>query len=650
MEIRFVNMPPSSLKWPSIGLSQLKSILEKTDFQEEIEVKIDHLNYEFARFIGIENYCCLTSTRLFKAYNYLEWFFRSVAFPRLPDNRIAYFQNEGIEIQRAFSPKEIPEAREKIMIANQLLPLRGNLEDFLDEIIIQLGLDKADVVGFTSMFSQNVPSMALARLIKKHNPNVITVMGGSNCESPMGEEIVRNFEMIDYVFSGPSLCSFPTFIKHLINNNQSELKKINGVFSRSNLEQVNYSVFKSNFQSGTILPIGDELGRDEYLELDYDSFLHTRRLLSNEDLPEAGLFFETSKGCWWGERAHCTFCGLNSTTMDYKSSSASNAIQQISQLTEKYGEEVRQFLAVDNIMDKNYPEEVFAKLRPKHQVKIHYEVKSDLSLEQLSLMKSGGVKAMQPGIEALNSNLLKLMKKGVTSTQNIRFIKDVTKLHMDLNWALLIGFPGESEQHYFHYQESIQHLTHLHPPDVIGGVAFCRYSPYHFKPEEFNLKLKPISGYYDVYPPLSEEVFSNLAYFFEDISVNPEYRNNLNKWYLPLNTLVQNWQDRWSQKDGKLAPELYFESDSIVYDSRSGTSAIHSLSDQQAKMVRFFAMPTNIGKFKNEFQKRNGSAQEDLELLVKKGLVFQDQMKGFISLVFDQPVKRDSVEERFTLY
>ena len=28
---------------------------------------------------------------------------------------------------------------------------------------------------------------------------------------------------------------------------------------------------------------------------------------------------ETSRGCWWGERSHCTFCGLNGMGMTYRS-------------------------------------------------------------------------------------------------------------------------------------------------------------------------------------------------------------------------------------------------------------------------------------------------------------------------------------------
>ena len=58
-------------------------------------------------------------------------------------------------------------------------------------MIDRYGLDHVDMVGFTSMFSQNVATLAMARRIKERNPGVVIVMGGANCESPMGRELVE---------------------------------------------------------------------------------------------------------------------------------------------------------------------------------------------------------------------------------------------------------------------------------------------------------------------------------------------------------------------------------------------------------------------------------------------------------------------------
>ena len=51
------------------------------------------------------------------------------------------------------------------------------------------------------------------------------------------------------------------------------------------------------------------------------------------------------------------------------------------------------------------------------------EVSSRLSFDELELLKSRGMMAFQPGIESLSDELLRLMGKGVTALENIRFFK-----------------------------------------------------------------------------------------------------------------------------------------------------------------------------------------------------------------------------------
>lgn len=31
------------------------------------------------------------------------------------------------------------------------------------------------------------------------------------------------------------------------------------------------------------------------------------------------LVLEGARGCWWGEKHHCTFCGLNGSLMKFRS-------------------------------------------------------------------------------------------------------------------------------------------------------------------------------------------------------------------------------------------------------------------------------------------------------------------------------------------
>ena len=60
----------------------------------------------------------------------------------------------------------------------------------------------ARVVGCTSTFEQHVASLALLRRIRELDPDVVTMLGGANCETVMGETTHRCFPWVDFVVSG----------------------------------------------------------------------------------------------------------------------------------------------------------------------------------------------------------------------------------------------------------------------------------------------------------------------------------------------------------------------------------------------------------------------------------------------------------------
>ncbi|QSB17014.1 cobalamin-dependent protein [Natronosporangium hydrolyticum] len=65
-----------------------------------------------------------------------------------------------------------------------------------------------DVVGLTSTFDQNMPSLALARAVKERSPRVITVMGGANCDDEQGAALHRSFPAVDFVVRGEGELTF----------------------------------------------------------------------------------------------------------------------------------------------------------------------------------------------------------------------------------------------------------------------------------------------------------------------------------------------------------------------------------------------------------------------------------------------------------
>jgi ribosomal peptide maturation radical SAM protein 1 len=569
LKISLINMPFAALQFPSIALTQLKSVAESR-FGERVRVRILYFNHEFAQYLGVETYQVLNSIQANNA-GLGDWMFRSLAFPDLPDNTDAYF--------RRYHPQRTPAME---MRRRMLRDKRAGLGRFMESLVGKHQLAGEDMVGFTTMFAQNVASFAMARLIKKHNPAVTTIIGGANCEAPMGREVALHVPALDYVFSGPALVSFPELLQHRLDGDDAACDRIRGVFSKRNAEQLQGHD-----------AVGQELPIDVPVPLDYDEFLAGM----SRDFPngrvEPILLFETSRGCWWGERAHCTFCGLNGGTMAYRAMPSEQAIRLFEDLFARYSDRCKRFDAVDNIMPREYLTEVFPYVKAPDGVAIFFEVKADLKDREMKVLGASGVNAIQPGIEALNSGTLKLMRKGVTSFQNIRFLKNCLRYNITPAWNLLIGFPGEKEDVYRKYADDMPLLSHLYPPSGAFPVRFDRYSPYFTRAAEYGLKLSPYDFYRYIYP-FPEEVLANMAYFFEDRNYAAEYLTKMVSWQDRLGKGTAHWIERHHGYDGLLRASVTLElrdgdpgMGGVVHDTRSGEPVRHDLDELEARILSY---------------------------------------------------------------
>jgi len=250
------------------------------------------------------------------------------------------------------------------------------------------------------------------------------------------------------------------------------------------------------------LPIPDY---DEYFEQFNNSSLGWSR--------KPSLLFETSRGCWWGEKHHCTFCGLNGDTMKYRSKSAARAFSEFLYLTERYpGSSVN---VVDNILDMNYFKDFIPMLAERnHGFNLFYEVKANLRKDQLRLLCQAGVGEIQPGIESLSDNVLRIMRKGVSALQNIQLMKWCKELGLKVYYNLIWGFPGERVDDYLEMAKLVPLITHLQPPVGEGPIRIDRFSPNFEQAQQLGFtNLSPHPAYQYVYP-FATQVLWQLAYFF----------------------------------------------------------------------------------------------------------------------------------------
>ena len=277
------------------------------------------------------------------------------------------------------------------------------------------------------------------------------------------------------------------------------------------------------------------------------------------------VLVETSRGCWWGDKSHCTFCGLNGATLAFRSKSGARALSELRELSDRW--QTDRIEVVDNILDMRY----FADLLPAlaedgRPWEIFYEVKANLTRAQVATLRAAGVARIQPGIESLSDHVLKLMRTGTSGLRNVQLLKWCRELGVGVDWNILYGFPGETREDYERMLTLLHAIEFLDPPVACGPIRMDRFSPYFEKPEEFGLiNVRPMIPYAYLYR-FPQESLMRIAYHFDFD-------------YLPGETPafaeeVIRFAEAWRQKEdrGLLCQVRRPEGSLLLLDTRPGAT------------------------------------------------------------------------------
>ncbi|MBN9418252.1 MAG: RiPP maturation radical SAM C-methyltransferase [Candidatus Eremiobacteraeota bacterium] len=544
--IFLVQMPYAAIERPSIGLGLIHSELS----QAGIACRTLYPNLDWFSRIGLESHQAILATLTEDLVG--EWTFARAAFGEKTPGEEAYLEEV---LSRVALSRE------------QLLAVRAAAESFVEALADQIVAQKPRVVGCSSCFQQNCASLALLRRIKEKDPTILTLMGGANCEGTMGVTLMRNFEWLDYIVSGDADKLIAGLIRSLLAG-RPEIAY--GVFSR---DPKTWTGVRSNFTA-----------MDQTAVPHFDDYFEALEESGLDLLP--GLVMETSRGCWWGQKHHCTFCGLNGSGMGYRSKSKERVLEEIEQLSTRYG--IERFFVVDNILDHAHLKSIMPVLAGRSQpFQLFYETKSNLKKEQLQLLSRAGVRWIQPGIESLHDEVLSLMDKGSTGLMNVQLLRNARELGMVVYWNFLVCFPNEQDSWYAEMSEWTPWLSHLQPAPGMAKIRFDRFSPYHTNPQRYNIEMQPASAYGQVYPVAADQL-PDLAYFFHD---TPEQSQRDDR-YLPLPgrrslyLQLKQWVALW--QNGK-PPVLSMHDDGqqlVVRDSRPvATAAEHRLSGRAREIL-----------------------------------------------------------------
>jgi ribosomal peptide maturation radical SAM protein 1 len=556
VQVCLVQMPYSAVERPSMALGLLKAYLSSAN----ISAHVLYANLEFAETVGLDVYKAIEDTPAESLIG--EWTFARAAFPEAGFDDAAFIDEVGPRLDRFDWFAHMRKIHPTMDSVSVLTTVRERSVAFVDRIareVLQLG---PSIVGCTSMFQQHCGSLALLRRVKELAPDVVTMLGGANCEGSMGEVTHREFRWVDFVVSGEADGFFADLCRDILDNgSQLDPRELpQGVFgprSRSRLRMTGDP------------PRAVVTSLEDTASPDYDEYFESLAATTYGPYVKPSLLFESSRGCWWGMKHHCTFCGLNGEGMTFRAKPAARVLDELSALRRRYG--IRWMQAVDNIMDSRHLTTLLPKLGMLEEpYYLFYEVKANLKHDQLRLLGAAGVRRIQPGIESLHDDVLKLLDKGNNCLMNLQLLKWAQEFGIRVSWNFLSGAPGESEEWYREISEILPLIHHLEPPSQSGlaEIRYDRFSVYFKEQDRYGLRLVPNRAYAHVYP-LPTAALHELAYFFED-AAHPGPRID-GPAHADLSAAINDWRQAFLGSGGGPRARLTASDDgerAVVHDTR----------------------------------------------------------------------------------
>jgi len=408
---------------------------------------------------------------------------------------------------------------------------------FIEETIeIIAGLNYKIIGLACSMNGQAACSMTLINGIKKRSPQTVIIIGGGRCKDEMADGVASLSPNIDYIFSNESEKTFIDFLDGFYAGKRPDTRIIRG----------------KPFMEMDTLPLPDfGIYLDQY-----------QRFIGDTNQDRIRIWFESSRGCWWGEIAKCTFCCEHPTL--YKQKSIHRIVNELKKIKETTGDKL--IYMTDSIMPYSYLNELFPVLAEEENApllpSLTYQLRAILDLKQLMALKKAKVQAVLPGIESFSTYLLKSMSKGVSGSQNLLFLRNAASVGIFASWFLIWGFPGDRVSDYEEQLELLPLISHLQAPLDFSGMRYGRFSPYYNNQEKYGLtNIRSWAVFNDIYPDWADRknLDSYYAFNFESESIaNPDVIRRISAY-------IAVWQKKW--RNTRLAMGRFMDA-YVIIDTR----------------------------------------------------------------------------------
>jgi hypothetical protein len=287
-------------------------------------------------------------------------------------------------------------------------------EPILKEYLEILLADNPDIIGFSTYYTNLLPTKWMITEIRKRRPDITIVMGGPECH----ENYYKNPTGVDYYFIGESEQNILDFLENWENGIKPLQPAIGGLYSDTRIDL-------------------DSLPYPDYSDFDLTKYWGKNSICA-----------EISRGCI----AKCSYC-TEVYYWKFRDRGSQTVADELEYQVRKYGISFVSF--VDSLMNGNLKEfRNFCQELVDRKLGFNWwgyaRADGRMDLEFYKLMKDAGCQGFNYGIETGSDKVLKAINKKNTVAEINQNLIDSDKVGMKVSACWVIGAPGEDIEAFTH--------------------------------------------------------------------------------------------------------------------------------------------------------------------------------------------------------